>query len=301
MSSIIKKSVLALAVISLLAPSSYAQNNKTGSILGDIIDILLDSDTDQHRYLDAGAQVHVKIPKEILDSACDDWYYWSVADYGKAKVVYSSKGDATIKGLKSTSSTIINYQYNVKVFKDGKDKKEERSYPITLTIRRVTPTGMTINQVSEVGWGTTASLLPTFYPECAEAGLSFESSDPNIVSVFSDGRAVGNTLGEADVHIKSDNGLEASTHVVVVVPKVSVINITGYDSRMKVHPGDNLQLGFQYGPEHAVPSVSWMSTDSGIATVDQLGQVSIVGVGTAKIICKDKDGVEGTIKIKSRK
>ena len=294
---IIKKFVSLSAFLLILSCGAYAQS---GNLIVDILDALLDDDSADHKYINAGDQAHFMVPKNILGSAHGDWYQWST-EYDKVRIVSTSRDGITVRGVKSTSATIVKYRYKVKVIRDGKEHEEEMSYPFTLTIRRVEPTSLTINQETTVGWGTRCSLATVLYPEYSEAGLTYTSSNPDIVSVDSYGTLTGNALGEADVFIKSDNALEASTHVVVGIPAVSEIRITGFDSRIKVYPGDTMRLGFQYAPEHADPSVSWISTDSHVATVDQSGLVTFLEAGTVKIICQDIDGAEGSVRIKCRK
>ena len=299
MNSLFKKLLPAAAALLLLAPCAKAQDS--GSVLVDILDILLDGDTADHKYVDAGGTATFTVPKDVLSSAVGDFYLWTLSDYEKVDIVTSSRNSVTVRGLKSASSTTINYKYHVKVVKDGKEEEQTMTRPFTLTIRKVNPTSVTIDQQTNVGWGTTASLNARLNPKYSEAAMIYDSSNPDVVSVSASGKITGNAIGEADVFIRTDNGLETWTHVVVTVPKVSGITITGYDSRMKIYEGEELQLGFQFSPAHAEPEVSWMSTDSGVATVDESGHVTFTGVGTVRIICKDKDGAEGSVKIRTRK
>ena len=291
-----KKIFLLASVLLFAAPCIQAQ-----SILEEIVDILLEGDTEQHKYIDAGGKTYFSVPKHILEKSCGDWYEWSPAEYSKVSIVSSSKGGATVKGLKSASSTVVKYKYKVKVMKDGKEQEEIMTESFILTIRKVEPTSIKVADAVSVGWGETRFLYPSLLPEYSEASLTYETSDQGVVKVSSGGQLTGVSLGQAEVRVCADNGLRASTIVSVVVPDVSYINVTGFDNRMKVYPGETVQLGFNFGPEHAEPEVSWISTDSAIATVTEDGLVTFNATGVVRIICKDRSGAEGAVRIKVRK
>ena len=296
-----KKVIALLLILSATASFCHAQSTAT-KIADAIVDAIFGpTDSPTHKYTDAGGQVAFTVPKDVLSQASDSWYMWDPEESRKVKIVSSSRTAATVRGVKSTSSTVINYKYRTKIVgKDGKEKEEVVSYPFTMTIYRVTPTGLTINQESSVGWGVNSTLNPRFTPEYAEAGLSYDSTDPSVVSVNSDGVMTGRTLGEADIIIRSENGLETSTHVKVVIPSISDISITGFNKKMKFYVGDVLHYGYCYSPLHAEPSVTWYSTDSSIATVDQEGTVSFIAPGTVTIVCKDRTGCYDQFKVKVR-
>lgn len=296
-----KKMIILFAFLAMTAMTCNAQS--TGQkILNAIVDGLTSDgkkDTPTHKYIEAGGQVGLVAPKNAVADATS--YSWSAAESSKVRIVQSSKNSCTVQGLRSTSGTVVNYKYNYKIIKDGREKIESATIPFTITISRIDPEAITIDQETTVGWGITSQLHPRFTPQFAEAGLSYDSDNTDVVRVNTNGVMTGISLGEANVRIRTSNGLETETHVTCVIPAVSKIEITGHDKHDKLYPGDELQLGFKYGPEHAEPSVTWSSNNTEIATVDENGLVKIVGHGTVHIYCTDRSGAKDDIKLKPKK
>lgn len=298
-----KKIFIIISLFALTATTNaQAQANRVAEAIVDaIFGDGKKKDTFTHKTTDAGGQVSFTVPKEILAQAAGEWYSWEVSESSKAAVVSSTRNSAVIKGKYSTSSTIINYKYRVREFVNGKEKYETVSFPFTLTVNRIEPTSITIDQETTVGWGIQSQLRPKFTPEFSEAGTSYDSDNTNIVTVSANGVVTGQKLGDANIIIRTDNGLETRTHITCVIPPVSKIKVTGHDKSEKLYPGDEIQLGFDYAPEHAEPQVRWYSSDKQIATVDENGLVKILDHGTVHIYCEDKNGAKNDIKLKPKK
>lgn len=290
----------------LVSTATFAGAQSAGERIAEkIVDAIFGDngpkDTPTHKHIDAGAQAAFSVPKEIQAKAYGDWYSWEPAERGKVDIISKSRTGVTVRGLRSTSSTIINYKYKVIIEKDGVKKEEVESFPFTLTIFRIVPTGMTIDQETHVGWGVERRLAPRFSPDYAEAGLTFDSDNPSVVTVNSNGVMMGQQLGEANIYITSDNGLKTSTHVICVVPAVSTISVVGFDKKANLYPGDSVQLDYRYGPVHAEPCVRWVSSDTEVATVDENGLVTFISNGVVHISCVDADGAKGEVKIRVKK
>lgn len=253
----------------------------------------------RQKTIKAGGEVAFSVPRDVLDRGYDR-YKWEIDDR-KLKIISYDKSSATFLGIASTPSTVINYKYFYKVKdKDGKDKTESATIPFTVTILKVAPTSIDVRPETTVGWGVNSYLSYRLWPEYSEADMHFLTDNPNVVTINSSGNAYGVALGEANVYVKTDNGLEAVTHVTCVIPEVSNIKVKGYDKKQKLYVGDELQLEAEYSPVHSEPSLTWSSSDETKATVDAYGYVKIVGKGTVHIICKDISGVKGDVKLKSK-
>lgn len=257
-------------------------------------------DTPTHKHIDAGGTVSLVLPKNItsLDPSA---VTWSPVDSKYVRVRQSNKTSAVIQGLRSTSSTVVNAKYSFKKFKDGKETTVTETFPFTITVNKVDPESVTLPQVTEVGWGVTRGLPLKVTPEFAECNYLFDSSDINTVTVDGNGYLYGVKLGEADVTVKTSNGLTCETHVRCVVPSVSSVEVTGFNKKDRHEVGDELQLSFSHAPEHAIPEVKWSSTDPAIATVDQNGHVKLLDTGTVHIVVTDKTGAKNDVKIKVKK
>ena len=257
-------------------------------------------DTPTHKYIDAGGTVGLVLPKNITSLELGT-VTWSPVDSKYVRVRQSNKTSAVIQGIRSTSSTVVNAKYSYKTFRDGKEKTVTETFPFTITVYKVDPESVTLPQVTEVGWGLSRGLPLKVTPEFAECNYLFDSSDINTVTVDGNGYLYGVQLGEADVTVKTSNGLTCETHVRCVIPPVSEVKITEYNKKEKHEIGDELQLSYTFAPEHAIPEVKWSSTDPEIATVDQNGHVILKDSGTVHIVVTDKTGKKNDIKIKVKK
>jgi len=295
-----KKIYLLAFVLTLLSPASHAQS--LGDVLNAVADAISGEKKDEWRnkVIDAGGQVGLSVPKDVLHKDITYWS-WSVSDLSKLRIVSNDKSSCVIKGISSTSSSVVTYKYYYKVMKDGKEDKESRTITYNIKVNQIVPTSLSVLQETTVGWGTYAQLRPILKPDYSEAALEYTSENTDIVRVGTNGKIYGVAMGDTYVTIRSDNGLETETHVTVGMPSISEIKITGYDKNVKLYDGDQLQLGYTYAPEHAEPQVRWQSSDSHIATVDENGLVTFVSNGTVHIYCIDRTGVKADIKLKPKK
>lgn len=254
-----------------------------------------------HKTIDAGGMVGLVLPRNITQLGLDR-VSWEPVDSRYLRVKESSKTSATVQGLRSTSSTVINARYTYKTIVDGKEKQVTEKFPFTITIRRIDPEAVSLPQVVTVGWGVNAQLSPRLTPAFSECGFMYDSDDINTVTINENGVMYGVKLGETDIVVRTSNGLQCSTHVRCVIPPVNSLTITGYDKKgEKIVVGDELQLGYTYGPEHAEPSVQWSTNKPELATVDQTGHVKFLDHGTVHVILTDKSGAKTDVKIKVKK
>lgn len=73
--------------------------------------------------------------------------------------------------------------------------------------------------------------------------------------------------------------------------ETSVNNITLNTTSVIMHIGDTKLLEAVVGPDGAKnKSVTWLSDNTGVATVDDNGEVRAISLGTAKIYCRANDG-----------
>ena len=125
------------------------------------------------------------------------------------------------------------------------------------------------------------------------AGITWESLNPAILSIDSTGEVTALADGVAQIRATTD---ELSTTVTVLVnsdqtaiPQEVVVVVVENDLLYSSDIGATEQLGFsafdQSLTEITSPqSVSWLSEDSSIATVDSSGVVTFVGDGATNIV-----------------
>ena len=118
--------------------------------------------------------------------------------------------------------------------------------------------------------------------------ITWKSSDPTIAKVNSKGKVTAVAPGKCVITATSANGKKASCKITVKAVKVSKITVNG-KKNMKV--GATQQLTAVISPENAYDkSVTWTSSDTAIATVDEKGIVTAVASGKVTITCKANDG-----------
>lgn len=169
----------------------------------------------------------------------------------------------------------------------------------------VTATGVTVPETLELvtNGENTANLDAKATPEDATGiTVTYESSDPSIVTVDETGLVTAVANGEADITTTltqvndmatgetatAENStqteplvLTATTHVVVTT-KVEAITLDNTEGILTV--GNTHKINASVTPENATDlTVTWTSSDNNIATVDADGNVKAVAVGNATI------------------
>ncbi|MDR1227266.1 MAG: Ig-like domain-containing protein [Prevotellaceae bacterium] len=152
--------------------------------------------------------------------------------------------------------------------------------------------------VTSISLPETMSLLPgnskpiiwTVSPETAEnKEVTWRSSDSAIVTVDQDGVVSGVVPGEATITVTAQDSGKFSATCKVTVQNVIITNIS-LPEAMSLLPGNSKPIIWTVSPDTAYnKEVTWSSSASGIATVDQDGVVSGVAPGEATITVTAQD------------
>lgn len=125
-------------------------------------------------------------------------------------------------------------------------------------------------------------------PSNSSKTLKWSSSNNNVASV-NDGVVTGIAPGTATVTCVTTDGSKKSASCTVVV-KQGVTGITLNKTNVTLGVGNSAQLTASVHPSNASnKSVSWSSSNNGVASVDNSGRVTGNGVGTATITCRNGD------------
>lgn len=121
--------------------------------------------------------------------------------------------------------------------------------------------------------------------------LCFTSSDESVAVVSNSGLILAVGCGRATITISSTiNGSISKSMIVNVVPSISVSSIE-LPATAWLMEGETMQLTPNVQPEKAdVKTVSWTSSDTGIATVDENGLCTAVSSGIAAVTATATDG-----------
>ncbi len=145
--------------------------------------------------------------------------------------------------------------------------------------------------ILELNVGATKTIIATVEPENAtDKTLYYESSSPKIVKVDTNGRIRALLPGEAIITVRTKDGVADQIQVSVMPVLAESISISFPDFRFEV--GDEIQFHAQVLPSNTSDkTVSWTSSDDGVAVVDESGLVRIISVGTAIITATTTNGL----------
>ena len=165
-------------------------------------------------------------------------------------------------------------------------------------------------QVSEISLNNTEAtierqstlrLTATVLPEnCRNNTLKWSSDNEEVATVDENGLVTAVSVGEANITATAVDGSGVTaTCKVTVTPKL-VTSVTLDQSELTIERTYTAQLSATIAPEDADNrTVSWTSDNEEVATVDENGQVTAVGVGEANITATaaDGSGITATCKV----
>lgn len=154
-------------------------------------------------------------------------------------------------------------------------------------------TGISLNKTeTSIQRGRTETLTATVTPNNAtDRTVTWSSSDPTVASVSSDGVVTANKVGTAKITATTNDGTNLSAYCTVNVYWFATTGVTVTPESASIYVGETTTLTANVMPANASnPSVTWTSSDSGIATVNANGVVTGVSVGNATITATTAEG-----------
>lgn len=147
--------------------------------------------------------------------------------------------------------------------------------------------------------GFTQLMTATVYPATTtDKTLIWRSLNNDVVNVEPDGHITALSPGEAWVCVETANGLSDKVNFTVLPILVESIQLNAEQEEMRI--GESKTILATVLPENATDkTLSWISYDESIATVDQNGVVTGVSVGSTSVYAFAADGsnVKGVIRI----
>ncbi len=149
-------------------------------------------------------------------------------------------------------------------------------------------TGITLDKSSaNLDLGGTAVFTATIAPSDATNKRVIWSSDKETVAkVNSKGTVTAVGEGTAKITAKTSNGHSATATVTVTASGIKVTGVTVNPQSASINEGETLQLSASVTPSNADPkyaALTWQSSNTKVATVDQTGLVTAKKQGTAII------------------
>ena len=142
--------------------------------------------------------------------------------------------------------------------------------------------------------------------------LSVDPSSNNYVTIGEPDAATGavtataNNVGSVFVtfSITNENNIvlaEQTCTINVVEKTVPATGVTLDSDSLSLRKGNTAKLTAKVTPEDTTDKVSWTSSDETVVTVDQNGNITAVGTGTATITATARDGVSATCEVTVKK
>ena len=153
----------------------------------------------------------------------------------------------------------------------------------TVSVVKRGVTGVTLSSTSEtLKKGATATLSATVSPsDATNANVRWTSSDTDIATVDANGKVIAKNFGVATITAEAD-GITAVCTVSVV--KIGVTGVTLSSTSETLKKGATATLSAAVSPSDATNAdVTWKSTNTSVARVDQSGKVTALADGSAAI------------------
>ena len=229
------------------------------------------------------------VAKISPDNATDRNIIWSSSN---TKVV--SVTDGKITALSAGNAVIIAKSKNGKTATCVVDVKKEEK-----VVSQVEVTGIELNITNTtLDIGGTVNLSAKISPNNATNKTVIWTSNNDGVASVSNGTVTAKQAGTAVITAKSVNGKEASCVIVVRSNAIEVTSIKLDTTGVKLEIGKSIALHATVEPADATnKSITWISSNDKIASVDGSGNVTAKRTGTATIIAKTNNGKEASATI----
>ena len=211
----------------------------------------------------------------------------SVATVNSSGIITGVKAGTAVINVNANNGS-ISEQVNVTVYKKGSTTVVSGESIVADNY----PKSVSIPDSKNLSVGASVKLEAIISPDNAIKSVTWLSSNPNVVSVNSDGVINAKSVGSADIIVKTVNNKSATCHVTVGNYSIKVKNI--YITTKYTYfygPGEKKSLFLAYEPVNASnPSVVWSSTDTNVVVVNQNGVITSKNAGSAKVIARTVDG-----------
>ena len=165
---------------------------------------------------------------------------------------------------------------------------------VTVKAEKVAVTGVKLDKTEHtLAVGGTVTLVATVTPEGAtNKKVAWKSDKTDIATVDENGKVTAVKAGVAKITVTTEDGKKTATCTITVKEdKVAVTGVKLSSTSLSLTEGDSYQLKATVSPINATnQNVTWKSSNSNVADVDQEGLVAAVKAGTATITVTTEDG-----------
>lgn len=216
------------------------------------------------------------------DNARNKSVTWSVQGIGANYISVSDTGLVTAKktGTARVLATTV-------------EKKYTASCIVTVVAQIVPVTSVSLNStVLSVKQGKTATLSASVYPNNAtNKYVSWSSSNTNVATISSSGVINAVNQGSTTITVTTNDGHKTATCVVTVTEPTHVTSVSLDKTSLSLKVDKTSSLTANVLPSDAYDkSVSWSSSNTNVATVNDNGEITANTVGTTTITATTTDG-----------
>ena len=166
--------------------------------------------------------------------------------------------------------------------------------PVAVSSVGLNSTSITLKNIRN--YKLTATVSPS---NASNKTITWTSSNGNVAKVDQNGNVTAVNEGTATITAKSNNGKTATCKVTVINPASVAVSSVGLNSTsITLKNIRNYKLTATVSPSNASnKTITWTSSNSNIAKVDQNGNVTAVNEGTATITARSNNGKTTTCKV----
>lgn len=153
---------------------------------------------------------------------------------------------------------------------------------------------------SDVYIGDKGTLSISFLPEdVTNSKVTWKSSSAKTVKVGKDGTFQALSVGEAEITASHSNGVSGSIRLNVLPILAERVEVSSkWDEEKPFYRNHAMQLTATILPDNTTDkTVTWSSSDDGVAAVSPKGLVKAISAGNATITAVTSNGITGTFSI----
>ncbi len=174
------------------------------------------------------------------------------------------------------------------------DGSKTASCNVTVTAKVVAVESVSLDKAElSLEEGASEVLIATVNPDnAADKSVTWASSNTAVATVSETGEVIAVSPGEAVITVTTNDGSKtASCNVTVTAKVVAVESVSLNKTELSLIVGGDETLIATVTPENAVDkTVTWSSSDTSVATVDNDGKVIAKAIGEAVITVTTTDG-----------
>ena len=184
-------------------------------------------------------------------------------------------------------------------------KLYKKTCVVTVTSSKVSVESISLGNDITLKLKQTMLLQVNVIPSNASVNdLIFESDNEEVVSVDNKGYVTANSIGSASITVTTEDGIFSDTIEVTVESDGSSSQVVNPTRLVLFGLKDNLTIGngsqmlYNVSPDNATnKTLTWRSSNSGIAVVNNSGYVTGVSAGKCTITATTTNGISSSVEI----